>query len=66
MGKTSTKAKNAWMARNYVSIQLRIDKDDGIAFREKCKENGDIQADILRAAVYDYLGKPIPPSKAKF
>ena len=66
MGKTSNKVKNEWMARNYMRIVCLVDKEDGIAFKEKCQKENVSQSEILKAAVYDFLGKPVPPSKAKF
>lgn len=65
-GKTSTEAKNRWERKNYKRLTVVVQKADGEEFTELCKENGDTQAEILRAAVYDYLGRPVPPSKAKF
>lgn len=65
-GKTSSKAKRAWIDRNYQRIAFDINKEDGIAFKEKCKRENVTQAEILKAAVYEFLDKPIPPSKAKF
>ena len=64
-GKTSSKVSQAWKDRNYVNIRFWLNKEDGLAFREKCKKNGDFQSEILRQAVYDYLGKPVPPSRDK-
>lgn len=66
MGKTSSKVKRAWMNKNYTRIAFDVDKEDGIAFKEKCKAENITQSEILKAAVYDFLGKPVPPSKAKF
>lgn len=66
MGKTSSKVKMDWINRNYLQIRFYMDKEDGIAFKEKCKAENVSQAEILRAAAYEFLGKPVPPSKAKF
>lgn len=66
MGKTSSKVKNEWKRRNYTRIAFDVDKEDGIAFKEKCQKENVSQSEILKAAVYDFLGKPVPPSKAKF
>lgn len=66
MGKTSNKVKDDWKRRNYATISFYMDKEDGIAFKEKCKAENVSQAEILRAAAYEFLGKPVPPSKAKF
>lgn len=64
--KTSNAAKLRWIQQNYKRFTVSIEKADGEAFSALCKENGDTQSDVLRAAVYDYLGKPVPPSKARF
>lgn len=66
MGKTSSAAKQRWINENYVQIRFYMEKEDGIAFKEKCKRENVTQAEILKAAAYDFLGKPVPPSKAKF
>lgn len=65
-GKTSSAAKARWNRDNYKSFSVYIDKTDGERFAALCKMNGDTQAEVLRAAIYDYLGEPIPPSKARF
>lgn len=64
--KTSSSVKYRWIKEHYKSFSVYIDKADGEKFAELCKMNGDKQADILRHAIYDYLGEPVPPSKAKF
>ena len=65
-GKTSNEAKNRWKQANYKRLAVDVDKHDGEKFVELCKKNGDTVASVLRIAVYDYIGKPVPPSKAKF
>lgn len=65
-GKTSTASKARWMKENYTSFHFWVNKEDGLAFKEKCKREGYSQAEILKQAVYDYIGKPVPPSKARF
>lgn len=66
MGKTSSAVKYKWIKENYKNFSVYVDKADGEHFAELCKKNGDKQADVLRAAIYDYIGKPVPPSKARF
>ena len=66
MGKTSYEVKQRWKKANYIKIAFDMDKDDGLEFREKCKRENIPQAEVLKQAVYDFLGKPVPPSKAKF
>lgn len=65
-GKTSKEAERRWKRANYKELSLKVAKADGELFAEKCKENGESMSAVLRAAVYDYIGKPVPPSKAKF
>lgn len=66
MGKTSNAVKERWKKANYKRLSVYVDKADGEQFVELCKKNGDTQAEILKSAVYGYIGKPVPPSKAKF
>lgn len=65
-GKTSNKAKSEWKKRNYAQIKCDIDKQDGERFREKCKAENIPQAQILKKAVYDFIGKPVPPNKTPY
>lgn len=65
-GKVSQEAHNRWQNANYKRLTVVVDKADGELFTELCKKNGDSQMAVLRQAVYDYIGKPVPPSKAKF
>lgn len=65
-GKTSTASKVRWMRENYKILSVNINKDDGELFAEKCKKDGITMADVIRPAIYEYLGKPMPPSKARF
>lgn len=65
-GKVSKEAHNRWQRENYLHVSVSINRSDGLEFSALCKKNGDTQAEILRAAVYEYLGKPVPPSKARF
>lgn len=66
MGKTSSASKYKWIKENYIQIRFYMGKEDGRAFKEKCEKEGVAQAEILRQAAYDFLGKPVPPSKARF
>ena len=66
IGKTSYEAKRRWKKENYKDLSVCINKQDGEEFAELCKKNGDTQAGVLRQAIYDYIGKPVPPSKAKW
>ena len=66
MGKTSTEVSQRWQNKTYKRLTVVVDKFDGEVFAELCKKNGDSQMQVLRQAVYDYIGKPVPPSKAKF
>lgn len=64
-GKTSYEVSQRWKKANYRRIGFYVNKEDGWEFAEKCKKNGDIQSEVLRQAMYDYLGKPMPPSRDK-
>lgn len=66
IGKTSNEVKWRWKKENYKNFSVDIYKPDGEEFAELCKKNGDTKAGVLRQAVYDYIGKPVPPSKAKW
>lgn len=66
MGKTSSAVKYKWIKENYKNFSVYVDKADGEQFIELCKKNGDSRAGILRQAIYDYIGKPVPASKSKF
>lgn len=65
-GKTSNEVNRRWKRKAYREFSVVIYKEDGDLFKEMCDKNGDTKASILRQAVYDYIGKPVPPSKAKF
>ena len=66
IGKTSYEVTLKWKKENYKSFSVYIHKQDGEEFAKLCKKNGDTQAGVLRQAIYDYIGKPVPPSKAKW
>jgi hypothetical protein len=57
MGKTSTEVKNRWNAEHYTRLTVSMPKEDGEAFKEKCKREGISQAEVLKEAVYQFLGK---------
>ena len=65
-GKTSNEAKARWQRENYKRFSVVVDKEDGELFTKLCKKNGDSQMAVLRTAIYEYIKKPVPPSKAKF
>lgn len=57
MGKTSTEVKNRWNAEHYTRLTVSVPKEDGKAFKEKCEREGISQAEVLKEAVYQFLGK---------
>ena len=57
MGKTSSEVKNRWNAEHYTRLTVSMPKEDGEAFKEKCKREGISQAEVLKEAVYQFLGK---------
>lgn len=54
--KTSTEVKNRWKKANYTRIIVEVPKDIGIKFKEKCKKEKIPQAQILKAAINNFLG----------
>lgn len=64
-GKTSSEVSQRWKKANYEHFAFFVLKEDGLLFKDKCKKNGDTFSSVLRQAVYDYIGKPVPPSKEK-
>lgn len=56
MGKTSSQVKNRWNAEHYTRISAYINREDGEAFKLKCKAKDISQAEIIKKAVYDFLG----------
>lgn len=65
MGKTSTSAKARWNRDNYLRLSVNIRREDGERFKEECEKYGFTTSDILRQSVYDFLGEPVPETKAK-
>lgn len=49
------KANRKWSDANYKQIAIRLPKDLVEAFKDKCEENGDSQAGILKKAIEEYL-----------
>lgn len=56
MGKTSSQVKNRWNAEHYIRVTAYINKEDGETFKAKCKAENISQAEIIKKAVYDFLG----------
>lgn len=46
--------KDSNKVRNWKEVRSRIDPETEQKFREKLKENGDSQSDVLRRAIRDY------------
>lgn len=55
MGKANPETVKKWQAEHYLNVACRVPKELAEAFREKCKENGDSQAAIIKKAMEDYL-----------
>ena len=55
--KTSAAVKNRYNAKVYGTINIKIDKALVESFKQKCKEDGISQAQILKKAIEDYLSK---------
>ncbi len=55
--KTSAAAVAKYQKRVYATLFARLPKELVYAFRERCEQNGDSQAQILRRAVEAYLSE---------
>ena len=55
MGKANPETVKKWQVEHYTHISFRVSKEVGDAFKEKCKENGDSQAAIIKKAMEDYV-----------
>lgn len=52
---TSSKVKNAWNKKHYKAITFQVSIELADQFREKLKENNDIQTDVFRNAMIEYI-----------
>ena len=55
--RTSVAAVNRYNAKTYDVLSVRIPKDLAAAFKEKCTQNGDSQAGVVKQAIEAYLAK---------
>lgn len=53
--KTSAAAKNRYAAKVYGTVLVKVDKQLVEQFKQKCKEKGVSQAQILKKAMEEYL-----------
>lgn len=54
---TSTAVKQRYNEKTYEMIAVRIPKDLASRFRERCSQNGDSQASIIKKAIEEYLAQ---------
>ena len=55
MSKTSWQVKQRYNNKMYKRVNADLPKDLVDAFKTKCKETGDSQAQIIKAAIEEYL-----------
>ena len=55
MGYTSSKVKNKWNAEHYGQLNIKLDKDVIQAFKSKCKKDNISMAEIIKAAIIEFL-----------
>ncbi|MEG1661273.1 MAG: ribbon-helix-helix domain-containing protein [Clostridiales bacterium] len=55
MGKTSTAANNRYKAKSMIRIVADIPRETGERFKEKCRETGIPQAQIIKKAIDEFL-----------
>lgn len=55
MGYTSSKIKNKWNAEHYAQVNVKLDKDLIQAFKSKCKKDNISMAEIIKAAIIEFL-----------
>lgn len=53
--KTSSAVKNRYNAKVYGTIKIMVDKDLVEAFKQKCRDTGESQAQVLKKAIESYL-----------
>lgn len=53
--KTSSAVKDRYNKKVYDSISIRVPKELAEQFRNKCAENNESQAKIIKAAIENYL-----------
>ena len=55
MSKTSWQVKQRYNNKMYKRVNADLPKDLVDAFKAKCKETGDSQAQIIKSAIEEYL-----------
>lgn len=55
MGKANPETVKKWNEAHYIQVAYRFPKELVTAFKEKCKENGDSQAAIIKKAMEEYV-----------
>ena len=54
---TSTAVKQRYNAKTYDVISIRVPKEMAAAFKAKCAQHGDAQAQIFKKAIETYLAE---------
>lgn len=54
---TSTAVKSRYNEKTYDVISIRVPKEMAEAFKAKCTEQGEAQAQIIKRAIEAYLSK---------
>ncbi len=55
--KTSAAVKNKYAAKAYGTVLIKVDKTLVELFKQKCKERGVSQAQVLKKAMEEYLAE---------
>lgn len=55
--KTSSVVKDRYNSKVYDVISVRVPKELAASFKEKCKQTGDSQAQIIKKAMEAYLAE---------
>lgn len=55
---TSTAVKRRYNEKTYDVISIRVPKETATAFKEKCKETGIPQAQVIKRAIEEFLNNP--------
>ena len=61
MGKTSSEVKRRYNDKTYSRIVVDLPKEFVADFKQQCKERGDSQASIIKAAIEAYLNTKKEP-----
>lgn len=55
--KTSTEVKARYNQKTYDVISIRVPKEQAEAFKKKCAADGVAQAQVIKAAISEFLSK---------